>query len=142
MLLLTEVLPQQHLNQVFAGLSFLLNTLRPFSRESSVKLASKLLLDPNKVCGTCMHVRLSLGLVGSLDFKLKLKQIMQRLTAQCKTTEDISIDNNLFEVLALLNWLHKQKFYCKREKSWTHLFDVACYGWQLREGYPPSKPVF
>lgn len=77
-----------------------------------------------------MHVRLNLGLVGSLDFKLKLKQIMQRLTTQCKTTEDISIDNHLFEVLALLKWLSKQKFYCKREKGWTHLFDAACYAWQ------------
>jgi len=130
MLLLTEVLPQQHLNQVSAGLSFLFNTLRPFSMEYSVKLASKPLLDPNKVCGTCMHVRLSLGLVGSLDFKQRLKQVMQGLTTQCTTNEDISIDDRLFEVLALLNWLHKQKFYCKKEKSWIHLFDAACYAWQ------------
>jgi hypothetical protein len=97
-----------------------------------VQLASTGLLDPNKVCGTCMHVRLSLGLVGSLDFKSKLKQITQQLAAQWQTMENISIDNELFEVLALLNWLSKQKFYCKREKGWTHLFDVACYTWQPR----------
>jgi len=134
MLLLTEILPQQHLNQVSANLSCRRNTFRPlFWTESTVRLASKLLLDPNKVCGTCVHLRLNLGLVGSLDFKLKLKQIMQQLTAQCTTTEDISIDAHLFEVLALLNWLHKQKFYCKKEKSWTHLFDEACYTWQPRE---------
>jgi len=106
--------------------------LKPRWGESSVKLASKLLQDPNKVCGTCMHVRLNLGLVGSLDFKLKLKQIMQRVTAKCTTTEDINIDDRLFEVLALLNWLQKQKFYCKKEKNWTHLFDAACYAWQAK----------
>jgi len=98
--------------------------------EPTVELASKLLQDPNKVCGTCTHIRLNLGLVGSLDFKLKLRQIVQRLTAQCKTTEDICIDDHLFEVLGLLNWLQKQKFYCQREKGWTHLFDAACYAWQ------------
>jgi len=84
-----------------------------------------------------MHVRLSLGLVASLDFKLKLKRIIQQLTAQCTTTEDISIDDNIFEVLALLNWLQKQKFYCRTEKGWVRLFDVACYAWSPK----PSQPA-
>jgi len=142
MLLLIEKLQQQHLNEVSANLSCRRNIFRPPWRESSVKLTSKLLLDPNKVCGTCMHVRLNLGLVGSLDFKLKLQRIMQGLTTQCKTTEDISIDDNLFEVLALLNLLQKQKFYCRKEKGWVNLFDAACYAWQPRKRHPPSEAVF
>jgi len=83
-----------------------------------------------------MHVRLSLGLVATLDFKQRLKQVMQGLTTQCTTNEDISIDDRLFEVLALLNWLHKQKFYCKKEKSWTHPFDAACYAWSPKSSQP------
>jgi len=57
---------------------------------------------------------------------------MQRLTAQCQTMENITIDNELFEVLALLNWLSKQKFYCRAERNWTHILDKACYAWKLR----------
>jgi len=93
-------------------------------------LASKLLLDPSKVCGTCTHIRPCLGLIDTLEFRAKLKRAVQLLEAEKDTMENISIDNNLFEVLAQLNWMQKRKLYCKKEKSWTHLFDTACYAWQ------------
>jgi len=43
------------------------------------------------------------------------------------------MDRSLFEVLALLHWMARQKIYCKKERSWTHFFDEPCYAWQLRE---------
>jgi len=105
-------------------------------------LASKLLLDPNKVCGTCTHIRPRLGIVGTLQFRAKLERVVQRLGAEKDIMENISIDDNLFEVLALLNLLQKQQFYCKKEKGWVNLFDAACYAWQPRERHPPSEAVF
>lgn len=89
--------------------------------------------DKIKVCGTCVHVRLSLGIATSLDFKVNLTTILSRLIEQCDTMESLNLDDDLFEVLALLNWLSKQKFYCRKEKGWTHLFDTSCYSWQSRK---------
>jgi hypothetical protein len=88
------------------------------------------LLDPNKVCGTCTHIRPRLGLVGTLEFQAKLERVVQRLGAEKDTMENTRIDDNLFEVLALLNWLQKQKFYCRREKCWVHILDAGCFAWQ------------
>lgn len=85
--------------------------------------------NPNKVCATCIHVRLTLGIVTSLDFKERLRDILQSLTCQSNETGEATIDNNLVEMLAFLNWLSKKKFYCRNEKSWTPLFDMACYAW-------------
>jgi len=71
-----------------------------------------------------------LGIVGTLQFRAKLERVVQQLGAGRDTMENISIDDNLFEVLALLNLLQKQKFYCRKVKGWVNIFDTGCYGWQ------------
>lgn len=89
--------------------------------------------DPSKICAVCRHIRLTLGVVTSLEFRERLNDVLQRLAYQSDKTSEVTIDNNLVEMLAFLNWLSKQKFYCRNEHSWTRLFDVACYAWQPRD---------
>jgi len=85
----------------------------------------------DKICGTCRHVRLSLGVVTSLDFKSRLEQVLERL--RLCDAGSINIDSDLLSVLSLLNDLARQRFYCFKEQGWTHLFDRACYAWQPRD---------
>ena len=73
-------------------------------------------------------MRLSLGIVTSLDFKRRLEQVVERLSL-CDA-DSINVDSDLLSVLSLLNELSRQNFFCRKEKGWTHLFDVACYAWQ------------
>ena len=85
----------------------------------------------HKICGTCQHIRLSLGIVTSLDFKSRLEQVLERLSL-CDA-DSICVDSDLLSILSLINELSRQKFYCLNEQGWTHLFDRACYAWQQKE---------
>ncbi|MFQ5758621.1 MAG: hypothetical protein ACE5IF_02970 [Candidatus Bathyarchaeia archaeon] len=76
-------------------------------------------------------MRLTLGIVTSLDFKRRLKSVLERLKPY-DISSDVHIDSELLWVLALLNELARQKLYCRKEHSWTHLFDTACFAWQPR----------
>jgi len=77
-------------------------------------------------------MRLTLGIVTNIDFKQRLHRILQHFETSDVSSE-ICIDDELLTILALLNELGRQKFYCRKEQGWTHLFDVACYAWQSRK---------